>query len=156
MYARGRQLSTSGLEGGTALTVRCTDAEWKIMECLWEQSPRTIAEITHALEAQTGWTRHTVITLLKRMQAKGSVTVDETEAVKRYRPALSRQEAAAEQTGRLLTRVFAGDASLLIHNLVDSGAISVPEMQELLALLRQGEVPGTHEGGEPDARGNGV
>lgn len=126
------------------------------MECLWEQSPRTMAEITRALEAQTGWTRHTVITLLKRMQAKGSVTVDETQPAKRYRPALTRRDASAEQTGRLLTRVFAGDASLLIHNLVDSGAISVPEMQELLALLRQDGATEIREGGDPDARGNGV
>ena len=50
------------------MAAACTDAEWKIMEGLWESQPRTMAEITRALEPETGWTRHTVITLLKRMQ----------------------------------------------------------------------------------------
>ena len=50
---------------------RCTEAEWKIMEVLWDHSPRTMSEITKTLEPVTGWTRHTVITLLKRMQEKG-------------------------------------------------------------------------------------
>jgi len=46
---------------------QCTEAEWKIMEVLWDHSPRTMTEITAILEPTTGWTRHTVITLLKRM-----------------------------------------------------------------------------------------
>ena len=49
---------------------RCTEAEWKIMEVLWDSAPRTMSEITKALEPTTGWTRHTVITLLKRMLMK--------------------------------------------------------------------------------------
>ena len=65
------------------MPVQCTEAEWKIMEILWENAPRTMAEITKALEPTTGWTRHTVITLLKRMRDKGSVVVDESGDVKR-------------------------------------------------------------------------
>ncbi len=41
--------------------LQCTDAEWKILEVLWESHPRTMAEITKQLEPETGWTRHTVI-----------------------------------------------------------------------------------------------
>ena len=49
------------------MTVQVTEAEWKIMEVLWDHSPRTMTEITAILEPTTGWTRHTVITLMKRM-----------------------------------------------------------------------------------------
>ena len=119
--------------------VQCTEAEWKIMEVLWDASPRTMAEITKELEAATGWTRHTVITLLKRMQEKGSVTVDETGSVKRYTPRVSREEASKEQTQKLLNRVFSGKASLLIHNLIDTGEMTVEEMQEVLDMLREGK-----------------
>ena len=52
---------------------QCTEAEWKIMEILWDASPRSMPEITKLLAPATGWTRHTVITLLKRMQEKGTV-----------------------------------------------------------------------------------
>lgn len=119
------------------MSIQLTDAEWKIMEVLWDSAPRTMAEITKTLEPDTGWTRHTVITLLKRMQEKGSVEVDESGNVKRYYPRVTREQASHEQTQKLLSRVFSGKASLLLHNLIDSGEMTVDEMQEVLDLLRQ-------------------
>ena len=71
----------------------CTDAEWKILEVLWESHPRTMPEITKILEPETGWTRHTEITLLKRMAEKGTISVDESGTIKRYSPIVTRQEA---------------------------------------------------------------
>ena len=116
---------------------RCTEAEWKIMEVLWDHAPRTMSEITKVLEPATGWTRHTVITLLKRMQEKGTVAVDESGDVKRYTPLLSREEASNQQTKKLLSHVFSGKASLLINHLVDSGEISLKEMDELMDMMRK-------------------
>ena len=52
------------------MSVQVTEAEWKIMECLWDHAPQTMGEITATLEPTTGWTRQTVITLLKRMTEK--------------------------------------------------------------------------------------
>ncbi len=121
------------------MSVQCTDAEWKILEVLWSASPRTMAEITKELEPSTGWTRHTVITLLKRMQEKGSVDVDETGNVKRYFPRVTREEASRDQTQKLLRRVFSGKATLLIHNLIDTGEMSMEEMQEVLDMMRRGK-----------------
>lgn len=119
------------------MPVQCTEAEWKIMEVLWESAPRTMSEITKILEPSTGWTRHTVITLLKRMQEKGSIEVDESGPVKMYSPLIGREEASAGQTKKLLSHVFAGKASLLINHLVDSGEITLKEMEEIVDLLRK-------------------
>ena len=119
------------------MPVQCTEAEWKIMEVLWDAAPRSMGDITRILEPATGWTRHTVITLLKRMQEKGSVAVDESGPVKTYTPLISREEASASQTKKLLSSVFDGKASLLISNLVDSGEISLREMQTLLDIMRR-------------------
>ena len=116
---------------------RCTEAEWKIMEVLWESAPRTMSEITKALEPATGWTRHTVITLLKRMQEKGTVAVDESGDVKRYSPLLSQEEASSQETKKFLGHVFSGKASLLINHLVDSGEITLREMDELMDMMRK-------------------
>ena len=120
------------------MPAQCTDAEWKIMEVLWGGAPRTMSEITKALAPQTGWTRHTVITLLKRMEEKGTVKVDDSGKVKNYTPLVSQAEATHQQTKKLLSNVFSGNARLLISNLVDSGEISVKEMEELVDMLRKG------------------
>jgi len=120
------------------MPVQLTEAEWKIIELLWDRHPRSMPEITKILEPSTGWTRHTVITLLKRMQEKGSVEVDETGPVKMYSPKITREQASTDQTKKFLSRVFSGKASLLINNLVDSGEINVDEIQALLEMMREG------------------
>lgn len=119
------------------MPTQCTEAEWKIMEVLWESAPRTMREITQRLEPTTGWTRHTVITLLKRMLEKGSIAVDESGPVKQYTPLLSREAASSQETRKLLSHVFSGKASLLINNLVDSGEITLQEMEEIMDLMRK-------------------
>ena len=118
---------------------QCTEAEWKIMELLWDRAPRPMSEITKELEPATGWSRHTVITLLKRMQEKHTVAVDESGDVKMYSPLITREEASRMQTKKLLNRVFSGKASLLINHLVDSGEITLKEMDELMEMLHKSE-----------------
>lgn len=120
------------------MALQCTEAEWKILEVLWAQSPQTIAEITKALAASTGWSRHVVITLLKRMEEKGTVTVDDTGTAKRYAPKVSQKEASTEETGRFLTHVFKGDASLLLNQLVDSGRLTADDLKQILQEMNNG------------------
>lgn len=112
-----------------------TEAEEKIMDVLWTASPRTMMEITHALEADTGWTKHTVTTLLKRMIQKQTVIMDESGSVRRYAPAVAKEDVAREQTRSLLKRMFAGRASLLVENLVEDGELSKEDLRELLTML---------------------
>lgn len=119
------------------MPMQCTDAEWKIMEVLWDHAPRTIAEITKILEPSTGWTRHVVITLLKRMEDKGTVTVDESGPAKLYTPKISREDASDEETGKFLSHVFKGDVSLLINRLVDSDRITADDLQEIVDAMRK-------------------
>ena len=118
------------------MAVQVTDAEWKIMECLWDHAPQTMGEITATLEPATGWTRQTVITLLKRMTEKGAVSMDDTGRVKKYTPLITREEASAEETHKLLNHVFRGKASLLVNQLVDSGDLSAKDLQEILDIIR--------------------
>ena len=121
-----------------------TEAEWNIMLHLWDHSPQTMMELTRALQPETGWTKHTVITMLKRMQQKGTVLIDETGPVKLYAPAVERGRVAKEQTQTLLKRLFSGRASLLANELVRSGSLSeqeLGELEELIAQARKKENP---------------
>ena len=117
------------------MAVQVTEAEWKIMEVLWDHAPRTMTEITAVLSPETGWTRHTVITLLKRMVEKGSVSVDESERAKKYTPLITREEASAEETHKFLSHVFKGKASLLVSHLVDAGDLSEDDLRRILGVL---------------------
>ena len=50
-----------------------TQAEWQLMEKLWDHAPQTGRELTEAMAAQTGWNRSTTLTLLRRLMEKGAV-----------------------------------------------------------------------------------
>ena len=114
------------------MAIQVTEAEWKIMECLWDHAPQTMGEITSTLEPATGWTRQTVITLLKRMTVKGAVSMDDSERAKKYTPLITREDACIEEAHKLLNQLFRGSASLLVNLLVNSGDLSTEDLREIL------------------------
>ena len=114
------------------MAIQVTEAEWKIMECLWDHAPQTMGEITSTLEPATGWTRQTVITLLKRMTVKGAVSMDDSERAKKYTPLITREDACTEEAHKLLNQLFRGSASLLVNLLVNSGDLSAEDLREIL------------------------
>jgi len=114
-----------------------TEAEWKIMLKLWEHAPQTMMELTRSLAPETGWSKHTVITMLKRMKVKGTVHIDETGPVKMYTPAVSRDRVAKEQTETLLTRLFGGRPSLLVSELMENGALDEAEIEAMRKVLEK-------------------
>lgn len=113
-----------------------TEAEMKILLRLWDRNPQTMMELTRALEAETHWSKYTVITLLKRMEAKGTVRVDESGSVKTYSPAVDKASFAREETNSLVRNLYGGSAALLVQGLVEQGNISNAELDELFAILR--------------------
>ena len=50
-----------------------SDGEWTLMKALWEDAPMTITQLTAAMKDSTGWSKHTIISMLSRMEAKGAV-----------------------------------------------------------------------------------
>ncbi len=119
--------------------INLTPAEWNIMECLWEQSPRTGREITQSMTARMGWNRSTTLTLLKRLEDKGIVLCDSNGAKNTYSPAVRREDAAMAETETFLDRVYQGSLSMMVSALTRRQAISKEELDELYELLRQME-----------------
>lgn len=114
-----------------------TEAEWKIIELLWEKSPMTMPELTKLLAPETGWSKHTVITLLKRMLAKGTVRMQEAEPARLYYPLIERTEAVRSETNSLVRRVFGGSALLLLNELVSQGELSESDIAELMETIEK-------------------
>ena len=79
-----------------------TEAEWTVMECLWEKSPRTGRETVAWLDQKMGWTRSTTLTMLRRLEAKGAVAGDTEGELKTFRPLIAREDVAVHETENLL------------------------------------------------------
>jgi BlaI family penicillinase repressor len=119
-----------------------TEAEWTVMECLWEKSPRTGRETVAWLDQKMGWTRSTTLTMLRRLEAKGAVAGDTERELKTFCPLIAREEVAVRETESLLERAYKGSLSLLVSSLTKKQSLSRKEIDELYAILR--EMEGKH------------
>ncbi|MCM1268666.1 MAG: BlaI/MecI/CopY family transcriptional regulator [Bacteroidales bacterium] len=119
--------------------VRLSEAEWKVMDVLWEEAPRTIMQLTRCFQETTGWTKHTIMTFLKRMEEKGAVFYEAGERAKLYYPKIDRQEAALQETEEFLEKVFDGRMGLMLNTMVERKALSGEEIAELYEILRRAE-----------------
>ena len=115
--------------------INLTEAEWSVMECLWEDSPRTGREVTNYLEEKEGWSRSTTLTLLSRLEAKGAVSSDSEGSKKTFSPILRRDDAALHETKDFLSRVYHGSVSMLVSSLTKKQALSKAEIEQLHAIL---------------------
>ena len=116
-----------------------TEAEWAVMECLWEKSPRTGRETVAWLDQKMGWTRSTTLTMLRRLEAKGAVAGDTEGELKTFRPLIAREEVAVRETENLLDRAYKGSLSLLVSSLTKKQSLPQKEIDELYAILREME-----------------
>ena len=119
--------------------VSLTNAEWNIMECLWDTAPRTGRETIDYLKKQVGWTRSTTLTMLRRMTDKGLIRCEESDGVKIYYPFCRREDAARKETDDFINRVYKGSISQLMSAVTMKQELTQEEISELYNILKKAE-----------------
>ena len=119
------------------MKIHLSDGEWKLMDALWTSGGATITELTHTLAPDTGWSKHTVITMLARLEGKGAVTHTEEGRAKRYTPLLSQSDARRTATEQFLGKVYGGSLGLMMSAMVRGKALSQQDIDELASILEQ-------------------
>ena len=118
------------------MKVSLSDGEWKLMYKLWEEPSRTIAQLTAALQPETGWSKHTVITMLSRLEGKGAVSHD-GGTPRHYSATLAKEDAARAETRSFLDKVYGGRLGLMMSAMVDSRSLTQQDIDELAAILEK-------------------
>lgn len=116
---------------------RISDAEWQVMEVLWDEAPLTAADVVSRLTPDSGWSPATVKTLLGRLLAKGVLAHEEEGRRYLYRPKVLREAYEQGESQRLVDRLFGGRATPLVAHLAQSGQLSAADIAELEALVRE-------------------
>ncbi len=119
--------------------IRLSDSEWLLMNALWDHSPRTITQLVEQLREDTGWSKHTVITMLSRLEAKGAVRHEEGERAKQFYPILDRAATQRQETRSFLSRLYGGSLKLMVNTLVGDTCLSDEDLAALDALLKKAE-----------------
>lgn len=116
--------------------ISVTDSELRILELLWERGALTVREIQEGLEAETGWSKHTVISLLKRMMQKNTAA-PLGRSPEEYVPLVSRESVVRQQSRGLAGRLFGGSAVRMLSALVAQEELSDAEIDSLMEQLRR-------------------
>ena len=124
---------------------KLSESEWKILSALWEIEPQTIMQLTDTLRDSTGWSKNTVITLLKRMEDKQAVEYVQSGNAKNYYSVVKRKDVALEETQGFLKRIYNGSIGMMVNSLIKEKALTKEEISELYDILKSAEGDGNSD-----------
>ena len=116
---------------------RITDAEFEVLDALWEAAPAAASDIFSRLKRRKDWSAQTVKTLLARLIEKGAVESAPDGRRYLYRPILSKDDYARDAATSIIDRLFGGRAAPLVANLADNGKLTRKDIADLDAILKE-------------------
>ena len=108
-----------------------SDLQLRLLSALWEYGELSVAEVQTALQRDYPLAVTTVATLLSRLHDRGVVDRRKEGRQFVYTAAVEQEAVRKTMVGRLMERLFAGDASELVSHLVEEGALAPAELAEL-------------------------
>jgi predicted transcriptional regulator len=109
------------------------EREAELMEVLWEYGPSTVPEVREKLRDELAYT--TVLTVLRKLEAKGYVGHEEEGRAHRYLPLVARDAARRSALRDLSLKFFKGSAALLLTHLVSDQKLTDEEIRRIRRLL---------------------
>ncbi len=116
--------------------MKLTQAEWQIMNALWEKHPATARQIMGRLPKGVKWAYTTVKTMLSRLEEKKAVGEHKHANTSIYEPLVSQHKARLSAFRLLLDQSFEGAMGPLMHFLMQEQELNTRQKKELIEILR--------------------
>lgn len=114
-----------------------TESEEIILNLLWQKEMLSIMQMVKALENQKNWSKQTIISFLRRMEKKGTVSYFVQGRTKYYYAVIKREEVIRKETKGLMDRFFGGKMGAMVSYMVRESEISQDDIHELRNLLQE-------------------
>lgn len=108
-----------------------TDAERRVMEAVWTDSPASSRQIIRAVRSREDWHPKTVQTLISRLAHKGMLRREKQGRGYLYSPALARQDFIRQKSRQFVSTFFRGRVTPLVAAFAESGELSREDLQQL-------------------------
>src|SRR5260221_12139990 len=118
-------------------SVQISDAEWVVMEPIWQAGACTAADVIKRLRATHDWNHSTIRTLLARLVEKGVLDYQVDGSRYIYRAAVSRKSCVRQEGRSFLEKVFGGDVGALLAHFVADASLDQDQLEQLQQLLAQ-------------------
>lgn len=116
------------------MSSKITEAEWEVMEVIWENNPVKASDIIKSLGSDK-WQPETIKTMLNRLVAKDFLTYEKEKNRYLYSPTLTREKCVKKEGQNFLNRVFKGATSSLLAHFVQNNRISSDDMKKLKKII---------------------
>ena len=131
--------------------IKITEAQWSIMELLWESSePMTVSQICKALKEEKGiiWKANTVNTQLTRLEEHGVVAHSDgtgeagteaksTKTPKAFYPLVDRDTCRRQEEQSFLDKMYQGSVKMMIASFIKDEKLSTAELDEIRRMLEE-------------------
>lgn len=119
--------------------IRVTNSEWYLMDCLWEEHPRTLMQIVPLLNERVGWSKSTCATMVRRMSEKNLIGYKEKGKTKYFFPKVKKEDVVVQETRDFLQRIYDGSVGMMMSALVKQNDLSKEDIHELQEILKMAE-----------------
>lgn len=116
-----------------------SDAELDIMKIIWANGKPTLFAFIMEELSKKGktWQKNTVITLLSRLMEKGFLKAKKIGRRNEYTALVSEIEYQTTQTKNFLNKIYEGNVTGLVSNLIQGDLLTPDEYQEFKKLLER-------------------
>ncbi|WP_177522210.1 BlaI/MecI/CopY family transcriptional regulator [Candidatus Allofournierella excrementavium] len=116
-------------------TVKLFDAEWNLMEIVWETAPTTASRIAGIAGQRFGWAKNTTYTVLKRLISKGVLERSGTDFT--VTPLVTRRQMQLVELNNLVEKRFGGSEAEMLEVLCRDGCPAPAHRQALVQVLEE-------------------
>lgn len=117
------------------MRIALAEREAQLMDVLWDHGPSTVAEVQAHLKDELAYT--TVLTMLRKLEAKAYVGHEEVGRAHRYHALIDRTAAQQGALESLASRLFKGSSDALLMHLVSRQKLSAEQVRRIEEVLRR-------------------
>jgi predicted transcriptional regulator len=117
------------------MRISLAEREAQLMDLLWDHGPSTVSEVQALLSDELAYT--TVLTMLRKLEAKGYVGHEGEGRAHRYHALIERTAAQEGALKALVSRLFKGSTDALLMHLVSSEKLNEKQVRRIQEQLRK-------------------
>ena len=116
-----------------------SNAEFEVLEALWQQAPATANDIILRLNQNKQWHEKTVKTLLNRLVKKNALGFEKQQRSYLYFPLVERENYTIKESKNLIEKLFSGRLSPLVAGFAKQSDLKKEDIDELKAVIARWE-----------------
>lgn len=117
--------------------VKIFDAEWPLMQFIWDNAPVKAAVVSHWALQNLGWKPPTTYTVIGRLIRRGVLERNDPSFI--IKPIVSRMTAAGHETNAMINKLFRGSRPMFISCFLQNEKLTKDELDEIRSMIERYE-----------------